>query len=283
MASPSDNERESEAKARRASPGAPLDRLGARRTKGETDLALREKEMNLIAMAVYATLVTIPPGALGGRWEGAVQIPGRELPLVIDLSQDRGGHWIGSAIVPGLGIKGAPLGDVAVKDSGFTFVLKGALGEPTFKGRLAQDGRLTGDFQQAGNTAPFALKKTGPPQVEPPRESTPVRKELEGEWQGETEFLGNKVRAKLTLANRPGGSARADFQIVGQHEHNLTVDVIEQEGDFLTVESHEPGATNDIFTYEGRFQKGEIAGTLKDGPLESPMTLHPAAKKGPQS
>jgi hypothetical protein len=44
-----------------------------------------------------------------GRWEGVVQIPGQELKLVVDLSDQGGKDWVGSIIVPGFGVKGAPL------------------------------------------------------------------------------------------------------------------------------------------------------------------------------
>src|SRR6266478_3269100 len=53
-----------------------------------------------------------------GRWEGSVQIPGRELTLIVDLAQDSHGLWIGSIIIPGLDIKGVLLTEIAVKDSG---------------------------------------------------------------------------------------------------------------------------------------------------------------------
>ena len=51
-----------------------------------------------------------------GRWEGTVQIPGRPLEVIVDLAakSDEGGSQ-GSITIPGLGIKGAPLSDIAIK------------------------------------------------------------------------------------------------------------------------------------------------------------------------
>jgi len=63
-----------------------------------------------------------------GRWEGSVQIPGRELTLVVDLARDSHGSWIGSIIIPGLDIKGALLTEIAVKDSSASFAIKTARG-----------------------------------------------------------------------------------------------------------------------------------------------------------
>jgi hypothetical protein len=79
-----------------------------------------------------------------GRWEGAVQIPVIELKIVIDLARD-GDWWIGSAVVPELNIKGAPLTDIAVMDGDVAFTIKGTLGESKFKRTLERQhagGRL---------------------------------------------------------------------------------------------------------------------------------------------
>src|SRR4029079_5787511 len=58
------------------------------------------------------------------RWEGTVQLPGRVLIWVIDLAQDSRGQWSGSAIVPGSGVKGARLTDIAVQESNVSFTVK---------------------------------------------------------------------------------------------------------------------------------------------------------------
>lgn len=209
---------------------------------------------------------------LSGRWEGAVQIPGREVRLIIDLAQDDRSHWIGSAILPGFGVKGAALKDVVVDDLRVAFAIAGALGEPTLTGLLAPDGTLSGDFEQGGNVARFLLRRVGPPQVEPRRTSTGVRADFEGSWQGETALVGNPIHARLTLANGPEGAASAKFIIVGRHEHNLEVDLVSQEGDLLIVEAHEGGAT---FIFEGRLRAGanEVKGALQQGSMEAALVL----------
>jgi hypothetical protein len=216
------------------------------------------------------------------RWEGTVQLPGTELKMVIDLAQDIKGNWEGSAIAPGFGVKGAPLADVAVRGSDVSFTVKGALGDPKFKGHLTSDGTLTGDYLQAGNTAPLVLRKAGPPQVEPQRQSTAVSKEFEGEWQGDLEVMGKKPLAHVTLTNQSGGPATAQFETTGDIPIKLPVDLVTQEGDSLTLES--PGSG---FTYQGRIFKdaNEIRGDFQLGPFESPLNLHRAPKSAtkPQS
>lgn len=217
--------------------------------------------------------------AVAGRWEGLIQIPERDLKVIVDLAQDGGGTWLGSIIAPGLSIKGAALSEISVKDSDVAFAIKTALGGPQvgqakFKGRLdAKGGALSGDFTQAGNTAPFVLQKAGPAQVEPPATSTAVAKEFEGEWKGQYELFGYPRNVTLKLTNRAAGGATADFVIVGKKTNNVPVDLVTQEGDFLRIESREFG-----INYEGRFAKdaGEIKGTFEQGAVELPLVLRRA-------
>jgi hypothetical protein len=210
-----------------------------------------------------------------GRWEGVVEIPGQELKLVVDLSDDGGKDWVGSIIVPGFGVKGAPLVDLHVAGGDLAFTIKGALGNERagraqMQAHLTADGHLAGDFQQGGNSAPFALAKTGPPQVDLPPRSTGVSRELEGEWKGDYEMMGYARHATMKFSNRGPEGAGLEFTIVGKKVNNVPVSLVTQEEDFITVKSDEFG-----ITFEGRFNKGagEIKGTLAQGPLESPLLL----------
>ena len=211
---------------------------------------------------------------IAGRWEGSVQIPARELKLVIDLAQDGHGSWMGSIIIPELNLTGALLTEIAVQDSSASFAIKTARGlQAAFKGSLNADGTLAGSFVEAGNTAPFVLKKTGPPQVETPPQSTPISKELEGEWKGEYEMYGYPRYVTVKLVNRDAEGAAAEFVIVGRKTNNLSMDLVTQEGDLLTIDSHEIG-----ISYEGRFEKAtnEIKGTFIQGAIELPLVLRRA-------
>jgi hypothetical protein len=209
-----------------------------------------------------------------GRWEGTVQIPGRPLEVIVDLAAkgDEGG-WQGSITIPGLEIKGAPLSDIALNGVNVVFSIKSALAEQRtgpakFDGRVGGDGKLAGDFLQAGNTAPFTLEKTGPAQVEIPQRSTPITKEIEGEWKGGYELFGYPRKVTIKLQNRGPEGATAEFVIVGRKENKLPVDHVVQQGEFVTVDSHETG-----LSFEGRAHKDEIQGTIFQGPLEISVTL----------
>ena len=221
--------------------------------------------VRLIAiLIVAAALPCRAEEVMSGRWEGTVQIPDDELNLIVDLSQ-RNGAWVGSMIIPGLGLKG-PLTDIKVQPPDVNFAVKGALGIQ-LKLRLDANNKLAGNFEQAGNRAPATLQKTGPPQVEYPPRSTPVPKELEGEWKGDYEMLGYTRHVSIKFANHPD-AATADFVIIGRKHNVLPVDLVTQEGDLVTVDSHEMG-----FSFEGRLRNGKLTGAIQQGAIETPLEL----------
>jgi hypothetical protein len=208
-----------------------------------------------------------------GRWEGKVQIPGRDLTLVVDLSPNSAGAWDGSITIPALNVKGAALADIALKGADLSFTIKSALtardaGPAKLDGHLSGDAVLTGNFLQGGNSAPFTLAKIGPAQVERTPHSTPLTKEFEGEWKGEYELFGYKRQVTLKLAGHGDAGATADFVVVGKRVNNLPVDLVTQEGEFVTIDSHETG-----LSYEGRLVKGELTGAIIQGGTETPLVL----------
>jgi hypothetical protein len=213
---------------------------------------------------------------LEGRWEGVVLVPERPLRLVVDLAQEGGNAWTGSLVMPGLGIKGAPLAIVAVDGSEVRFESRLALAErvdgpATFVARLGPDGTLAGEMRHAGNQASFALKRTGNAQVDTPARSTPVTSAVEHEWRGQFELGGYPRHVTLVFANRREGGATARFLIVGKQSNELPIDLVVQDGNFVRVES----AASQI-AFEGRLapDRTEIAGVLELGSLELPLVIH---------
>ncbi len=236
---------------------------------------MKQSLLGFVAAAVLFGCVSICRAAenMAGRWEGSAQIPGRELVLIVDFSKESGG-WIGSITIPGLGVKGRPLKDIVVKASEATFAIKSGSGrslEATFKAHVTGKGVMSGDFVQGGNTAPFVLKQTGPPQVEASPRNTTISQELVGEWKGDYEIFGSTRQVTIKLVDHGAEGATADFVIVGKKTTNLPVDLVKQEGDLLTIDSHDTG-----ISYEGHFNKAaaEIKGTFLQGPIELPLILH---------
>jgi hypothetical protein len=214
-----------------------------------------------------------------GRWEGPIQIPGRELQLVVDLARDSAGAWIGSIIVPGLGVKGAPLSNVVVADTGLSFdagdsLLSTTYGPAGFKASLIAADGMAGEMRQGGNVAKFSLRRVAPAQVEPYPRSTSVRHDLEGQWGGDFELGGYPRHVTITFENHANAAATAKFVVVGKQTTNLPVDLVIDEDNFLRIESQ----ANRV-AFEGRFVKasGEISGIVELGSLELPLVLRRAS------
>jgi len=224
-------------------------------------------------LIVAAALPCRAEDVISGRWEGTARIPDDELTVVVDLAQENGA-WVGSMIIPGLGLKGAPLTDIKVQPPAVNFAVKGPLGIRLNLRLLDANTKLAGNFEQAGNRAPATLQKTGPPQVEYPPRNTPVAKELEGEWKGDYQMLGHTRHVSLKFTNRGADGATAEFVIVGRKHNNLPVDLVTQEGDLITVDSHDIG-----FSFEGRLRNGKLTGVIRQGATETPLVLERAQQQ----
>jgi hypothetical protein len=223
-------------------------------------------------VALSAANANAGPSA-AGRWQGVVQIPGLPLHATIDLDQDRSGAWTGSIIVPELALKGIALTDITPRDGTLTFAIKGVLAGPqdppaAFEGRLEGADAMSGTFTQAGNRAPFTLRRTGAAQVDQPPRNTAVAKAMEGKWVGEYELMGYSRQVTVTFTNHGADPATVDWVIVGKRVNNLPVDVVQRDGDFVRSESHSFG-----INFEGRLRGAELDGTYEQGPVELPLVL----------
>jgi len=229
-----------------------------------------------VALVVLSAADATAAPSAAGRWQGVVQIPGLPLHATIDLDQDKAGVWTGSIVVPEFAMKNVALTDIAPHDGTLTFAIKGALAGPDeppamFEARFDSDDVMSGTFKQAGNHAPFALRRTGAAQVDLPPRSTAVAKEMEGKWVGDHELMGYTRHVTVTFANHGTGAATVEWVVVGKKVNNLPVDLVLRDGDFVRIESHAFG-----INFEGRLHDGELDGTYEQGPMEAPLVLRRA-------
>jgi hypothetical protein len=229
----------------------------------------------VIAVLCCAPVLACAIDGPEGRWEGMLRIPGREFPLVVDLAPGAASGWTGSLIMPGLGLKGAPLSNIVVGGPDVAFDLGSALRSPThgaatFTARTTRADRMSGELHQGGNVAPLTLMRTGRAQVEAPVTSTAVRHDLEAAWTGRFMLGGAPRDVAITVANHAGAPATATFVVVGKRTTDLPVDLVVEEGEFLRIES----SANRV-TFEGRYvdARDEIDGSIEVGPLEIPVVL----------
>lgn len=90
-----------------------------------------------------------------GRWNGAIELPGAQLDMVVSLSRTTD-TWSGSIDIPAQGLAGFALSNVTVVGAEIHFEMAGIPGLPTFDGTLASAaGEIAGTFRQGGQRFPF--------------------------------------------------------------------------------------------------------------------------------
>ena len=226
----------------------------------------------LTAAGSSSLALQAPPGS--GHWEGAINVQGKELRLTIDLAA-KGEAWQGAAGLPDMNSTGMDLAGIVVKGDAVTFSIKGAPGEPTFKGKLSADAKtLSGDFSQGPAAGTFTLAWKGEPKIEAPPTNAPLTKDLEGDWDGSLDLNGNVLRLSLKLSNQAGGGATGVLISIDQGGAQIPLRAIEQKGAHLTFTV--PGVGG---SYEGDVKDGQIVGTWTQGPGSLPLTFKRAAGK----
>ncbi len=101
-----------------------------------------------------------------GEWEGAIEIPGSPLELIVEfqLEDDK---LTGSMDIPAQGAYDINLIINSVDSKNIEFLLEGLPGDPAVKAEISDDGSLiSGDFMQAGMTFPIELRPEGLKEVE---------------------------------------------------------------------------------------------------------------------
>ena len=226
--------------------------------------------LNLV-VAIFMTSVTAfaqAAQAPSGHWEGAIQIPGQELKIEIDL-QKSADKWEGTIAIPAQNLKGFPLSGISMKADAISFAMKGVPGDPVFKGTLSKDSKtISGDFSQGGGTIPFAVTRTGEAKIDPVPKSTPVTKDLEGSWEGSLDVDGKTLRLVLKLANQPNGPATATLVSVDQGGAEIPAAAVVQTGSQLKVL-----VPVIVGNYEGELKDGVLTGKWTQGPRTWPLVF----------
>ena len=96
---------------------------------------------------------------LEGKWNGAIKVPGMNLPIILDFQKD-GKQWTGDLDIPAQRIVDMKLADLVVKGKNISFVLPEVPGNASFKGAIQADNQsIIGDFMQGGATLVLDVKR----------------------------------------------------------------------------------------------------------------------------
>jgi hypothetical protein len=240
---------------------------------------------SLSRIPLLASLLLLPSPAVfaqgaadpSGHWEGAVQVPNKEVKVEVDLAKNSKGKLAGTFGNPGEGLKGLPLATVSVEGRAVTFELKANNGGGTFHGILFPDGKsMSGEFitTEGGHSLPFSLTRTGDARLVPAPKSPPIGKELEGIWNGTLEFEGKQSRLVLSMVNQADGTATGT--ILSRDGSGIEVPIaMTQKASSVTIDVPSVSAT-----YVGVLNAAgtELVGTWTQGPAVLPLTFRRAAK-----
>jgi hypothetical protein len=202
-----------------------------------------------------------------GHWQGALQTPSMQVPFDLDLAKDASDRLSGTLSVPAQKIKGLPLTKVAVDGTAVTFQ---ARSDQPFTGALSDDRQsITGEFLISGNSLPFTLTRTGAAQIEAPRKSAALSKQLEGTWTATLVVEGMSHELVMTLVNHPDGSASG--RIVNEGEGGLELPIaIVQQGSAVTIETLPVASTVTATLNENGT---ELDGTIAQGAATAHVTF----------
>jgi hypothetical protein len=199
---------------------------------------------------------------------------GPGISVEVDLGR-QGDLWRGTISIPVQGSKGVPLSDLVVKNPSVEFAIKGAPGDPRFKGELSQDGKtIAGTFSQGGGNVPLNLAWKGDAQFEAVQKNAAVSKALLGTWEGALDIQGKSLRLVLTLANGPNGGT-GKLVSLDQNNFEMPVTTIAEEGSRLKFTVSMVGGA-----FDGELKGSEIAGTWTQVGGSLPLTLKRAKSSG---
>ncbi|HEX3525874.1 MAG TPA: alpha/beta fold hydrolase [Thermoanaerobaculia bacterium] len=171
-----------------------------------------------------------PPAA--GHWEGAIQLPGHDLLVKIDLA-NADGAWKGTIDIPEQNAKALPLEKIAVEGDHVQLTISGVPGSPTFDGKL-EDGKIAGTFTQGAASLPFHLGRDAVQAARRPQDPVPPFPYQEEE----VAYQNGDVHLAGTLTLPPGpGPFPAVVLITGSGAQNRNEELLGHRP-FLVLADH---------------------------------------------
>ena len=204
-----------------------------------------------------------------GHWEGAITIPGGEIPFQVDLSMSAQGKLVATYSRPENNLRGLPLANVTLDGRAIRFELT-VDGGVRFFGTVNADGQtIAGDVTARLGNAPFSMRRTGDARIAAAPKNAPIGKDLEGTWNGTLSLQGTNLRLVLRMANHSDGTASGTIVSVDQGGIELPL-ALTQKAASLTLNT--PAIGGDFFS--GSLNAaGELTGTFTQGPVTAPLTF----------
>jgi len=212
-----------------------------------------------------------------GHWEGTLQVPDREIHIVLDLSKNDQGAWSG-AFSQADGAHNLPLADIKVDDKSAKFrIAAGGANAPDFDCALESAAAMRCTLNTPGGSVTASMKRTGDAaRIEPPKPSSAVAVELEGDWEGSIDTPNGALRLVVHFHNQPDKTVKATMDSLDQNATDLPLTDVVQKGSALEFKLPMVGGA-----YQGTLNKDatQLEGKWTQGGAALPLTLKKAAKK----
>jgi hypothetical protein len=227
----------------------------------------------VLSLLPVSSLCAQGANGASGHWEGKIEIPNREMAVIVDLAKSATGAWVGTVSIPASTSIDVPLTDVVVQGATVRFTT--TLPEKvSFEGTLSTDPvALAGTVTNPQGSVPFRLARNGDAILKLPPPSSPMVKAFNGRWEG-TAAIGDKtLRLALELSAAPDGTAKGTLITVDQGNQEIPASTVLIKGSELQLELRAVSGS-----YRGTLSTaGEIAGEWLQGPTRIPLTFKHAA------
>ncbi len=212
-----------------------------------------------------------------GHWEGAVQLPDREVQIAFDLAKDDKGAWAGTFTQSAQNIGNLPLANIKVDEKSVKFTLAvGGANAPDFDCSMESAAAMRCILTSAAGSVAAPMKRTGEAKVNLPKPSSAVSAEFEGDWEGSLQAPDGAHALAVHIHNQPDKSVKATLDVESQSAAGLPLSDVVQTGSSIEFKLPIAGAS-----FKGAFNKetNEIAGQWSQSGMSFPLTLKKSAKK----
>ncbi|MFQ5794410.1 MAG: alpha/beta hydrolase family protein [Candidatus Bipolaricaulia bacterium] len=200
---------------------------------------MRKSTMIILVLLVccfwVSSWVAVAEETLDGHWEGAIQIAGTELIIMVNFETNEEGLKA-TIDIPQQGATGLALTNVRYEPSKVHFELQAGPGLAIFDGEL-KDGTISGDFEQSGISGTFQLKRGEAMKEEPEPEEPLPYKEEEIRFQNEDITLAGTLTLPLTSGPHPAvvlitgsGAQNRDEELFGFRPFRIIADHFTRNG-----------------------------------------------------
>lgn len=207
-----------------------------------------------------------------GHWEGAINAPGMDLNIIVELKQDASG-LSGTISIPAQGLKSLALANAKLAGQELSFEMSGIPGNPSFKGTLSADGNsVEGTMSQGGATIPFKLRRFSEAEVAEAakKAAAEAAKKPDSVWEGTLNAGPSSLRLVVRVFKKDDGSLTGKLDSPDQGATDIAIPTVTLSD---TKFSFQLPAINGSFQGTLNEQKTEAAGEWSQMGNSFPFTL----------